>query len=173
MTKKDASPAVYLSGLIRFHLQSVTTHKERLGPPPVIKAAAARGRFRVLSGMSLSEQIAQLRKKEWVDLHGLISCANIHLSTAGPCMSISFDRGSFNHVYKLVFTDDTHIAASVSNHDGEDFNPEAKRSEIETMRFVRESGLYPDIPVPREYAFDTTFDNPAGALYILMDVLQG
>ncbi|RDB17536.1 hypothetical protein Hypma_001243 [Hypsizygus marmoreus] len=124
--------------------------------------------------MSLSEQITQLKKQKWVDLHGLISCAMTHLSTAGPCTSISLlGRGSYSHVYKLVFTDGNQIAASISNHDEEDFNPRAKCSEIETMRFVRDSGLYPDIPVPRVYAFDTTFNNPAGAPYVLMDVVQG
>ncbi|CAL1715315.1 unnamed protein product [Somion occarium] len=129
----------------------------------------------------LEEQIAQLRKKKWVDLHGLITCATTHLSTIGPhahpslsCLSISLlGRGSYNSVYKLVFSDGTCIAASVSNHDEEHFNPQAKRSEIETMRFVRESGLYPDIPVPKVYAWDFTFTNPARAPYVLMEVMPG
>lgn len=125
----------------------------------------------------LTEQISKLRKKKWVNLQGLIDCSTAHLSSAGSspsCLSISLlGRGSYNSVYRLVFTDGTRLAASISNHDEEDFNAQAKQSEIETMKFVPESGLYPDIPIPKVYAWDTTFDNPVGAPYVLMDVVQG
>ncbi|KAG2159573.1 kinase-like domain-containing protein [Suillus bovinus] len=90
------------------------------------------------------------------------------------CQSIQLlGRGSYNTVYKLVFTDGTEIAASVSVHDEEDFNPEAKLSEIATMQFVRTSGSYPGIHVPQVHAWDITFSNPAGAPYVLMDVVHG
>ncbi|KAG6864803.1 hypothetical protein C0993_008527 [Termitomyces sp. T159_Od127] len=127
----------------------------------------------------LQEQISQLKKNEWVDLKGLISCATTYIATSLglpslSCNTISFlGRGSYNTVYKLEFSDSSQLAASVPNHDEEDFNPEAKRSEIETMRFVRESGLYPNIPVPRIYAFETTFTNPACAPYVLMELVPG
>lgn len=101
----------------------------------------------------LTEQISKLRKKKWDNLQGLVDCSTLYLSTASgscpSCLSISLlGRGSYNTVYRLVFNDDTQLAACVSNHDEEDFNVQAKQSEIETMKFVRESGLYPDIPVP-------------------------
>lgn len=121
----------------------------------------------------LSESISQLKKKKWVNLHGLITCATEALGEL-TCTSMSFlGRGSYNTVYKLSFSSGTQVAASVSNNDEEDFNPESKRSEIEAMRFVRESGLYPDVPVPKVYAWDTTFKNPAGAPYVLMDIVEG
>ncbi|KAF5339626.1 hypothetical protein D9611_011517 [Ephemerocybe angulata] len=41
------------------------------------------------------------------------------------------------------------------------------------MRFVRESGLYPDVPVPEVYAWNTTFENPARAPYVLMEFIKG
>lgn len=125
----------------------------------------------------LAEQISKLRKKKWVNLQGLIDCSTAYLSGAGSspsCLFISLlGRGSYNSVYRLVFSDGTQLAASISNHDEEDFNAQAKQSEIETMKFVRESGLYPDIPIPKVHAWDTTFNNPAGAPYVLMDVVQG
>ncbi|KAG5331649.1 hypothetical protein C0989_007735, partial [Termitomyces sp. Mn162] len=126
----------------------------------------------------LDEQISQLKKYKWVDLHGLVTCATLHLSTPesdGPrCVSISLlGKGSFNTAYKLVFSNDTEVAASISCYDKDNFNPEAKRSEISTMSFVRESGLYPDVPVPKVLAFDLTFTNPACAPYVLMEVVPG
>ncbi|KAG5350034.1 hypothetical protein C0989_000554 [Termitomyces sp. Mn162] len=127
----------------------------------------------------LQVQISQVKKKEWVDLQGLVSCATTHLATSpesfGPsCASISLlGRGSYNAVYKLEFSDGTRLAASLSNLDEETFDPKAKRSEIETMKFVRESGLYPDIPVPEIFAWDTTFTNPACAPYVLMELISG
>ncbi|GJJ09050.1 hypothetical protein Clacol_003272 [Clathrus columnatus] len=110
-------------------------------------------------------------------LKRLIDCSVAHLSRPGSsqsCLSISLlGRGSYNTVYRLTFSDGTQLAASIANHDDEDFNAQAKQSEIETMKFVRESGLYPDIPIPKVHAWDTTFNNPAGAPYVLMDVVQG
>ncbi|KAF5326604.1 hypothetical protein D9611_000883 [Ephemerocybe angulata] len=41
------------------------------------------------------------------------------------------------------------------------------------MRFVRESGLYPDVSVPQVYAWNTIFESPAGAPYVLMDFIKG
>ncbi|KAG6877948.1 hypothetical protein C0993_001806 [Termitomyces sp. T159_Od127] len=125
------------------------------------------------------EQISQLRKDEWVDLQGLISCATAHLATSLElpnltCNSISLlGRGSRNTVYKLEFSDNNLLAASVSNLDEEGFDPEAKRSEIETMKFVRESGLYPNVPVPKVFAWETTFTNPVHAPYVLMELVPG
>ncbi|KAG6911099.1 hypothetical protein DXG01_004614 [Tephrocybe rancida] len=124
------------------------------------------------------EQISRLRKDEWVDLQGLILCATTHLSNAGlpnpSCVSISLlGWGSCNTAYKLTFSDGIQLAATVSAYDEEEFSPQAKRSEIETMRFVRDSGLYPDVPVPMVHAWDTTFTNSAGAPYVLMDLIPG
>jgi len=125
----------------------------------------------------LQTQISGLRKRPWVNLQGLIDCSTTLMSslTFSPtCLSISLlGRGSYNHVYRLEFTDGTQLAASVSNQDDEDFNAQAKQSEIEAMKFVRESGLYPDIPVPKVYGWDLTFNNPAWAPYVLMEVVNG
>lgn len=127
--------------------------------------------------LDLPEQISQLRKKPWVNLQGLIDCSTIHVFGSGSsqsCTSISLlGRGSYNIVYRLSFADGTQLAATVSNQDEEDFNPEAKRSEIETLNFVRESGLYPDIPIPKVHGWDITFNNPACAPYVVMDIVQG
>ncbi|KAG6901191.1 hypothetical protein C0995_015561 [Termitomyces sp. Mi166 len=41
------------------------------------------------------------------------------------------------------------------------------------MKFVRESGLYSDIPVPEVFAWDTTFTNPTCAPYVLMELISG
>ncbi len=41
------------------------------------------------------------------------------------------------------------------------------------MAFVRESGLYPDIPVPQVYGYDTTFANGANTPYTIMEVMKG
>lgn len=121
----------------------------------------------------LELQISTLRKSRWVNLSGLVDCATKRLSKP-TCQSIQLlGNGSYNNVYKLVFADGTEIAASVSVHDDEDFNPQAKMSEIATMQFVRASNLYSGIPVPQVHAWDITFSNPAGAPYVLMDVVHG
>jgi hypothetical protein len=121
----------------------------------------------------LEEQISTLRKGDCVNLSALVDCAATRLSKPA-CKSIEFlGYGTYNNVYKLVFADGSEIAASVSKDDDEDFNPQAKLSEIATMQFVRTSGLYPDIPVPQVYAWDVTFTNPVGAPYVLMDVIRG
>ncbi|KAH0579365.1 hypothetical protein H2248_003504 [Termitomyces sp. 'cryptogamus'] len=128
----------------------------------------------------LDEQISQLQENtyRWVDLHGLVTCATLHFPNTefdGPrCVSISFlGEGSYNTVYKLAFSNGTEVAASISCYDEDRFNPDGKRSEISTMSFVRESGLYPDVPVPKVLAFDLTFTNPACAPYVLMEVVPG
>jgi len=127
--------------------------------------------------LDLPEQISRLRKKAWVNLQGLIDCSTTHISSPASrpsCSSISLlGLGSYNTVYQLDFIDGTRVAASVSNHDDEDFNPQAKQSEIATLKFVRASGLYPDIPVPKVHGWDVTFNNPACAPYVVMDVVQG
>lgn len=121
----------------------------------------------------LELQISALPKSPWVNLSGLIDCATKHLKKP-TCQSIQLlGKGSCNTVYKLVFADDTEIAASVSVHDVENFNMLAKLSEIATMQFVRASGSYPGIQVPQVHAWDVTFSNPAGAPYVLMDVVYG
>ncbi|KAG6889505.1 hypothetical protein C0995_000674 [Termitomyces sp. Mi166 len=126
----------------------------------------------------LQGQLSQMKKERWVDLQGLVDCATAHLAISAlpglSCTSISLlGRGTYNTVYKLEFSDGTRLAASVSNLHEEDFDPKAKHSEIETMKFVRESGLYPDIPVPKIFAWDTTFTNSACAPYVLMEHFSG
>ncbi|KAF4597867.1 hypothetical protein EYR38_006259 [Pleurotus pulmonarius] len=131
----------------------------------------------------LATQISALKElystPKWVDLNGLINCATTHLASSGlrpdlDCVRISLlGRGSYNTVYKLQFSDGTQLAASVSKSPSEKFNPSAKQSEIATMKFVRESGLFPDVPVPKIHAWDTTFSNLAGAPYVLMDIVPG
>ncbi|KAG6894955.1 hypothetical protein C0993_010403, partial [Termitomyces sp. T159_Od127] len=126
----------------------------------------------------LDEQLSKLWKNDWVDLRGLVTCATLHLFTSESpsidCVSISLlGQGSYNTVYRLAFSDDTEVAASVCQYDESKFNPEAKRSEIATMKFVRESGLYPDVPVPKVLAWDFTFTNAARAPYVLMEVVPG
>ncbi|KAJ8695901.1 hypothetical protein PTI98_005812 [Pleurotus ostreatus] len=128
----------------------------------------------------LTPQISALKQlystPKWLDLNGLIHCAVSHLSRSQPlsCIDISLlGRGAYNTVYKLELSDGTRLAASVSKSEVRAFNPSAKQSEIATMKFVRESGLFPDVPVPKVHAWDTTFSNPAGAPYILMDIVPG
>lgn len=101
----------------------------------------------------LELQISALPKSPWVNLSGLIDCATEHLSKP-TCQSIQLlGKGSCNTVYKLVFADDTEIAASVS--------------------FVRASSSYPGIQVPEVHTCESTFYNPAGAPYVFMDVIHG
>lgn len=131
--------------------------------------------------LDLKDQISELKKITWfpvrVDLQALIDCATDYLSdneSKPSCLSISLlGWGTYNRVYRLAFDNDIEIAASVSRSQQDDFNAQAKMSEIETMKFVRESGLYPDIHVPKVHAWDTTFNNPVGAPYVLMDVVPG
>ncbi|KIK47317.1 hypothetical protein CY34DRAFT_9038 [Suillus luteus UH-Slu-Lm8-n1] len=121
----------------------------------------------------LELQISALPKSPWVNLSGLIDCATEHLSKP-TCQSIQLlGKGSCNTVYKLVFADDTEIAASVSVRDVENFNMLAKLSEIATMQFVRASSSYPGIQVPEVHTCESTFYNPAGAPYVFMDVIHG
>ncbi|KAJ8579854.1 hypothetical protein M405DRAFT_835299 [Rhizopogon salebrosus TDB-379] len=121
----------------------------------------------------LQESISALRKSKWVNLSALVDFATTRLSKPA-CQSIELlGYGTYNNVYKLVFVDGSEIAASLARHDEEDFNPQAKLSEIATMQFVRTSGLYPDIVIPQLYAWDVTFTNPVGAPYVLMDVICG
>ncbi|KAJ3537258.1 hypothetical protein NMY22_g5666 [Coprinellus aureogranulatus] len=132
----------------------------------------------------VAAQILDLPKKDWVDLQGLVDCSTSHLSriagAANPasadlrCISISHvGSGAFNHVYRLDFDDGTKLAASVSQDREEVFSREAKESEVATMKFIRESGLYPEVPVPEVHAWDAIFSNPVGAPYVLMDFVDG
>ncbi|KAF6752717.1 hypothetical protein DFP72DRAFT_1171569 [Ephemerocybe angulata] len=134
--------------------------------------------------VSLDEQISSLPQEERFNLRGLIDCSTGHLSersskggvaiSALVCLSISFlGSGEYNYVYRLEFNDGTVLAASVSSDSEEVYSPKAKESELATMRFVRESGLYPDISVPQVYAWNTTFTNPVGAPYVLMEFIKG
>lgn len=73
-----------------------------------------------------------------------------------------------------MFSDETEVATSIPAGAGRrQFNPDVKMSEIATMAFVRESGLYPDIPVPQVYGYDTTFANGANTPYTIMEVMKG
>ncbi|KZT03963.1 uncharacterized protein LAESUDRAFT_761549 [Laetiporus sulphureus 93-53] len=122
---------------------------------------------------SLASQISQLRKPKWADLSSLLQVATAALGKTG-CESITLlGCGSYNYVYRIAFDDGSDVAASIPNADEEDFVPATKRSEIATIRFVSESGLYPHISVPKVHASDLTFANPVGAPYILMDVVKG
>lgn len=90
------------------------------------------------------------------------------------CSSISIlGQGTFNIVYKVVFSDGTEVAISIPEGDAHPFNPAMKLSEIATMAFVRESGLYPDVPVPQVYAYDITSANSAGTPYTIMELMKG
>lgn len=133
-----------------------------------------------------SAELHQLPKEAWVDLQGLIDCAASHLSRRAAaenpdapspsmrCSSISYlGSGSYNHVYRLDFGDGTILAASVTKDKEKAFLAAAKLSEIATMKFVRDSGLYPDVRVPEVYAWDTTFTNPVGAPYVFMEFVPG
>ena len=118
-------------------------------------------------------QIKDLRKVKWLDLSGLVACVTTRLSKSS-CTSISLlGRGSYNTVYKLTFSDSSSYAVSIPNDDEEDFVPAAKHSEIATISFIRNSGLYPEIPVPQVYSWDLTFTNLAGAPYVVMDYING
>ncbi|KAJ3516581.1 hypothetical protein NMY22_g14175 [Coprinellus aureogranulatus] len=132
----------------------------------------------------IAAQILKLPKKDWVDLEGLVGCSTSHLSRRAKaanapsadihCVSISHvGSGAFNYVYRLDFNDGTIFAASVSQDREEIFSAEAKGSEVATMKFIRGSGLYPEVPVPEVHAWDTSFDNPVKAPYVLMDFVHG
>ncbi|KAJ3535005.1 hypothetical protein NMY22_g6684 [Coprinellus aureogranulatus] len=130
----------------------------------------------------LEDQLSQLpKKRDSIDLRGLISFATDERSkryetsdTALQCTSISFlGSGTFHYVYQLRFTDGTRLAASVTNDGEGSFSPNSFKSEIATMKFVRESGLYPGVPVPEVHAWDATFQNLVGAPFVLMDVVEG
>ncbi|KAF5326219.1 hypothetical protein D9611_000885 [Ephemerocybe angulata] len=135
--------------------------------------------------LPLDEQhLSSLPQAKRFNLRGLIDCSTGHLSerqskvggdiSSLVCLSISFlGRGDFNYVYRLEFSDGTQLAASVSSASEQDYSPAAKESEIATMRFVRESGLYPDVSVPQVYAWNTIFESPAGVPYVLMDFIKG
>ncbi|KAF8506260.1 hypothetical protein JB92DRAFT_2963088 [Gautieria morchelliformis] len=97
---------------------------------------------------NILSQIKGLRKVRWLNLNGLVTCVTAGLSKP-PCTSISLlGRGGYN---------------TVPHADEEDFVPAIKHSEIATMFFVRNSGLYPEIPVPQVYSWGLTFTNNAGA----------
>jgi hypothetical protein len=81
-------------------------------------------------------------------------------------------RGSHNSLYQLDFDDGTSCAASISNSPPAFFSVDAKRSEVATMQYLYDSPRY-NIPIPRVFAWDFTFDNPVGAPYILREVVKG
>ncbi|KAF5312021.1 hypothetical protein D9619_003666 [Psilocybe cf. subviscida] len=117
----------------------------------------------------------------WVNLKGLISCASKYLSTQEDasepsleCTSISLlGSGTHNYVYRLCFSSGLQLAASIPKTDEEAFFPAGRLSEIATMKFVAESGLYPDIPVPKIHAWEVGFNNEAGAPWTLMELVHG
>ncbi|KAJ1554621.1 Phosphotransferase enzyme [Nowakowskiella sp. JEL0078] len=96
-----------------------------------------------------------LRKSKWVTLTGLVH------------------SGTFKFVYQITFSDNSKYAVAVSRSYEEDFSLDAFESEVATMEYIRVSGLYPNVPVPKVYAFSLTFKNPVGAPYIIMDVVNG
>ncbi|KAI0076393.1 hypothetical protein K474DRAFT_1663067 [Panus rudis PR-1116 ss-1] len=142
-------------------------------------------RYAERSSASLAEQVSALgkheHKVEWLNLHGLIEAATAQLrvsqntdSNPPTCTSISLlSSGSSHIVYELVFSDKSKIAARVSRLSSETYRAELMQSEVATMKFVRDSGLYADVPVPKVHASDFTFTNPACAPYVLMDVVKG
>lgn len=115
---------------------------------------------------------AYVKKRHWQS--GVAASGTLAPDNALRCTSITFlGSGTFHYVYKLCFSDGTELAASISNQTERTFSSEIMKSEIATMKYVRESGLYPDVPVPEVHAWDTTFKNPAGVPYIFMDVVKG
>lgn len=122
----------------------------------------------------ISPFVLKVSELQECDLHGLIACA-IHKMGKSSCTSISLlGTGSYNAVYKLTFSDGSDVAASTPFAAGRRlFNPIMKKSEVDTMEFVKKSGLYPDVPVPQVYFYDTTFTNPAQIPYTLMEVIKG
>ena len=121
----------------------------------------------------ISKQIASLQKKQWVNLDALPVVSIAAMKKESVTSVTMLGRGSYNIVYKVVFSDLSTIAASISCSDEERFVAAIKESEIAAMRFVRGSGLYPTIPVPRVHSWDLTFSNPIGAPYVFMDVVEG
>lgn len=109
--------------------------------------------------------------REWVKLPGLASCASSKLGK--QCVEISqLGYGSHNTIYQLHFADSTVCAASITNWFPDFFFLQVKLSEIATMQYLRSSPLY-DIPIPEVYAWDLTFGNPAGAPYVLRELVVG
>lgn len=90
------------------------------------------------------------------------------------CTSISeLGWGTYNRVYRLSLSSGVQVAAVISKADEETFCIATRQSEIATMEFVRESGLYPHVPVPRVHAWSAGFDETVGAAWMLMDVVEG
>lgn len=81
-------------------------------------------------------------------------------------------RGSHNSLYRLEFSDSTECAASISNSPPQFFSQQIKLSEIATMQYLHSSPLY-NIPIPRVYSWDLSFNNPVGAPYVLREVSPG
>lgn len=158
---------VYITGSAKFQTQLTIRATAQAGVPRL------RHTSHVVQLAMLQSQIQDLRRVKWLDLYGLITCVTTRLSKAS-CSAISLlGRGSYNTVYKLTFSDAFCCAVSVPNADEEYFDPSTKQSEIATMLFVKESGLYPDIPIPHVYIWDLTFTNPAGAPYVVLDYICG
>jgi len=118
-------------------------------------------------------QLGTLQKAKWVKLEGLLTIAALAMKKDAVTSISLLGSGSYNIVYKVVFSDGTCIAASISRASEESFNVAAKESELASMQFVRESGSYPTIPVPYVHAWDLTFANPVGAPYVLMESIEG
>lgn len=125
-----------------------------------------------IASRRLNVKTSGLLRCEWVNLEGLIQCALVRLGKEECTRICELGRGSHNSLYKLEFSDSTLCAASISNSPPLYFSADVKRSEIATMQYLHSSPLY-NIPVPRIYAWDLTFDNPVGAPYIFRECVPG
>lgn len=121
---------------------------------------------------ALSTQISDVHKKEGVHLVALPAIPVCYGKRDGHGCFLARERelqhGLQGHIFRFVHCRSVYFASK-----DEDFVPAAKESELATMRFVRESGLYPTIPVPRGHLWDLTFTNPLGAAYVFMGVVEG
>lgn len=87
-------------------------------------------------------------------------------------LPVFLGQGSHNTLYKLTFSDNTTVAASITNAPERYFSPKMKASEIATMQYLHSSPRY-NIPIPKVYDWDFTFKNPVGAPYVLREVVPG
>ncbi|KAJ3121591.1 hypothetical protein HK098_003564 [Nowakowskiella sp. JEL0407] len=126
--------------------------------------------------MEIDFTTLSLKKRKWFNLEGLVQRAKCDLKKSADCFCISFEElgaGSFKHVYRVTFCDQSSYALALANRKEDDFSPDAWISEIATMRYIKNSNNYPTVPIPTVHSYDATYANPAGTPYMIMDVVPG
>ncbi|KAJ1531240.1 hypothetical protein HK096_007441 [Nowakowskiella sp. JEL0078] len=132
-------------------------------------------------------------RRKWVSFEGIIECTRRDIGKASDCLCISLtELGMFREWLRLIilmfdFKDRGHSSMFTKSL-FQTIQIMPSRSAVERRKIFllvllnpkspqwssfAARGHYPNIPVPKVYSYNLTYTNPAGAPYMIMDVVKG